>query len=101
MSAANGGVRVAGNVPDVVMNGGVGVEMSPGVVLFRGLDERDVLDRLAAWVREHYWDIRPIQELCWEPLEWIVDPAGEREGDVAPVFVVKVRRGRRKDLLRT
>jgi hypothetical protein len=88
---ANEAVQVEGNISNMAINGGVGVEISPDGVLFRGLDERDVLDGLAAWAREHYWDIRPIEGLHWEPVEWISDPNGEQDGDVAPVFVVKLR----------
>src|SRR5215470_8673162 len=57
---------------------------------FRGRLEWRVLDRLAAFVRQHYWQIRPIRTLAWERMEAMPDPAGDYPDDTCPVFAVTI-----------
>lgn len=59
-------------------------------VTLRGRLEWRVLEQLAAFVRQHYWTIRPIRDIIWGPLEAMRDPNGELDGDTCPVFVTTV-----------
>jgi hypothetical protein len=56
-------------------------------VTVRGRLEWRVLDQLAAFVRQHYWTVRPIRDITWGPLEVMRDPNGELDDDTCPVFV--------------
>ncbi len=67
-------------------------------IVLRGGDECAVLDRLAAWVRQHYADIL-ITGLTWTN-QWTLDEDGVVEGDqrIDHIVTMQFRTGAQRDL---